>query len=219
MLPALSVQGIQEALISDKRYSELWSRRNGPKSASARLLIKIKLYEECEGKCHWCKEPMEYPKIMHPNKSVPKAATFEHVIPYSEGGEFTPGDNIVLAHALCNNQRHKVRPSGWNRIRRWFRQHLGKYAIRKQYWQLRKWVLFNLFGCFPTNYRLNASERKQYSKVRRWRSIKGKELIPLYYLLKPADARGWVSTARARKKAKASHGSMTTSSQPSVAKT
>ena len=46
-----------------------------------------------QGLCYWCKKPMngEY--------------TAEHVKPKHAGGK-TRADNIVAAHAKCNNERH-----------------------------------------------------------------------------------------------------------------
>lgn len=36
---------------------------------------------------------------------LPAAATLEHILPLSEGGN-SHQDNLAISHELCNNQRH-----------------------------------------------------------------------------------------------------------------
>ena len=36
---------------------------------------------------------------------LPAAATLEHIVPLSEGGN-SHQDNLAISHELCNNQRH-----------------------------------------------------------------------------------------------------------------
>ncbi len=36
---------------------------------------------------------------------LPAAATLEHILPLSEGGN-SHADNLAISHELCNNQRH-----------------------------------------------------------------------------------------------------------------
>ena len=38
---------------------------------------------------------------------LPAAATLEHILPLSKGGN-SHQDNLAISHELCNNQRHAV---------------------------------------------------------------------------------------------------------------
>ena len=40
---------------------------------------------------------------------LPEAATLEHILPLSEGGN-SHADNLSISHELCNNQRHALGP-------------------------------------------------------------------------------------------------------------
>lgn len=73
--------------------------------------IREKLFKKQEGRCHWCTQPMD----MTPTRTTKSGnvkcnqryATLEHVLPKSMGGDWWSKENIVLAHASCNNKRHK----------------------------------------------------------------------------------------------------------------
>lgn len=39
---------------------------------------------------------------------LPAAATLEHILPLSDGGN-SHADNLAISHELCNNQRHASR--------------------------------------------------------------------------------------------------------------
>ena len=71
-----------------------------------------RMFEEQEGKCHWCSDPMEmnalYTTIEGNTANNPRYASFEHVIPKMAGGG-QGKRNVVLAHAKCNNKRHKMK--------------------------------------------------------------------------------------------------------------
>jgi 5-methylcytosine-specific restriction endonuclease McrA len=41
---------------------------------------------------------------------APEAATLEHILPRSEGGN-SHADNLAISHALCNQQRHALERS------------------------------------------------------------------------------------------------------------
>lgn len=55
------------------------------------------------GKCHWCKHPME-----RRNSKSRRFATIEHLLPLAKGGADDPS-NCVLACFLCNNRRGDAR--------------------------------------------------------------------------------------------------------------
>ncbi len=71
------------------------------------------LFKAQEGKCYWCRDPMEmnHHRLtpMGRLKENPAFASFEHLIPKSHGG-LTGFKNIVLSHVACNGKRH---------LRRW----------------------------------------------------------------------------------------------------
>jgi 5-methylcytosine-specific restriction endonuclease McrA len=53
---------------------------------------------------------------------LPEAATLEHILPLSEGGN-SHQENLAISHELCNNQRHAASalvasPAGAGRVRR-----------------------------------------------------------------------------------------------------
>jgi hypothetical protein len=68
------------------------------------------LFNEQQGKCHWCSKPMQ----LNPLKlnltgywsNNNAFATFEHILPRANGGTRAK-ENIVLAHASCNRTRHR----------------------------------------------------------------------------------------------------------------
>jgi len=51
------------------------------------------IYNRQRGLCHLCKLPMS-----------PEDATYDHLIPKSQGGTREEG-NVMLAHSICNNIR------------------------------------------------------------------------------------------------------------------
>ena len=66
-----------------------------------------------EGKCWWCKQPM-----LETFGDAGLHATIEHLKPVFEGGG-NNWDNIRLAHASCNLERHNLPPDpNSNRQRR-----------------------------------------------------------------------------------------------------
>jgi hypothetical protein len=71
-------------------------------SKEKRDKVRKQLFEKQKGLCHWCQKPM----VMD-NKGG-GFASFEHLLPRSHGGRFTP-DNIVLAHKTCNHHRESKR--------------------------------------------------------------------------------------------------------------
>lgn len=66
------------------------------------------MFNEQKGLCFWCKEKMQMNPLVTSEAGAIKAnkrfATFEHLIPKSEGGT-SAKSNLVLAHAKCNNRR------------------------------------------------------------------------------------------------------------------
>jgi 5-methylcytosine-specific restriction endonuclease McrA len=71
-------------------------------SKEKRDRVRKNLFEKQKGLCHWCKKAM-----VLDNKGG-GFASFEHLLPRSHGGRFTP-DNIVLAHKTCNHHRESKR--------------------------------------------------------------------------------------------------------------
>jgi 5-methylcytosine-specific restriction endonuclease McrA len=63
-----------------------------------------------EGLCWWCREKMSMEALRITEagnwKDNKRYASFEHLIPRSHGGKNATG-NRVLAHAGCNNKRHR----------------------------------------------------------------------------------------------------------------
>jgi 5-methylcytosine-specific restriction endonuclease McrA len=178
-----------------------WNRRNGPKSASARLKLKREMYKECGGLCYWCGEKMNFPVKRAPRSPTQRLdCTFEHIIPYSEGGKFTPGDNIALAHAKCNHERHKpknarVPPTAWKLFKK-FCTHdtYRRFILKKYYWRVKSRVYVTLWDCWPNGYR-KSSIRERKSTRLFWKHLRGRQRIPGYYLVrarleKRPDVRG-----------------------------
>lgn len=81
---------------------------HAPYFSSSREDFRAELYEKQAGMCHWCDGLMSMDrKRVTPNGRVKDNsgfATFEHLIPKSNGGTFDR-KNIVLAHGGCNNKR------------------------------------------------------------------------------------------------------------------
>lgn len=95
-------------MILEESYGKGVSR-----DCSRRRSKRLKLFQKQDGKCHWCTQPMDLEPIRVSKLGNIKCnqayATFEHVRPKSMGGDWWSKDNIVLAHASCNNKRHKRR--------------------------------------------------------------------------------------------------------------
>jgi hypothetical protein len=80
-----------------------------------RLRLRQDLYIKQQKRCWWCGQEMS----LVPNNSSEgrrKAnrmyATFEHLKPKGEGGAFDT-HNIRLAHAACNEKRHRTNTPEW----------------------------------------------------------------------------------------------------------
>lgn len=81
-------------------------RRQGTISSSygkaRRDKVRKSLFKHQRGLCYWCC------KAMTLENNGGQFASFEHLLPRSHGGRFTP-DNIVLAHKTCNAHREGKR--------------------------------------------------------------------------------------------------------------
>jgi hypothetical protein len=64
--------------------------------------VRAALFKQQCGLCYWCQKEMTL------DNNGGKFASFEHLLPRSHGGRFTPG-NIVLAHKTCNHHRESKR--------------------------------------------------------------------------------------------------------------
>lgn len=60
------------------------------------------LYHVQNRLCYWCGMAID----MNSKQHTPDEPTLDHVVPLSEGGDAGP-NNIVLAHARCNQERTK----------------------------------------------------------------------------------------------------------------
>jgi len=67
-----------------------------------RRRYRAEMFEQQEGKCHWCGGQMTIEIGMELKRSF---ATFEHIIPVAQGGSYWSRSNIVLAHRRCNELR------------------------------------------------------------------------------------------------------------------
>lgn len=81
-----------------------------------RARLRQELYVKQQKRCWWCGQEMS----LVANHSSPNGkrkanrgyATFEHLKPKGEGGQFTE-ENIRLAHASCNEKRHRTNTPEW----------------------------------------------------------------------------------------------------------
>lgn len=84
---------------------------NNPKSVIERAR-RMRLYHAQSGACHWCQMEMSVEPFFRTAKGRlthnQKYASIEHVIPKYMGGWNHP-NNLVLAHADCNNGRARRR--------------------------------------------------------------------------------------------------------------
>lgn len=71
--------------------------------AERRHALRKRIFEEQKGLCWLCGEPMLL------DGRSPKFASFDHVIPKSEGGT-TYHTNLKLAHRKCNSARNHKFP-------------------------------------------------------------------------------------------------------------
>jgi hypothetical protein len=90
--------------------------RHGKGTSNKSLRIRQRrerMFKEQGGICHWCKRPMELIHLKITPKGYVKNnggfATFEHLIPRAKGGKKLGKANIVLAHATCNRNRHRMK--------------------------------------------------------------------------------------------------------------
>lgn len=85
-------------LLSKKitKYSPSYGHSKG-RNALRKILLKR------DGDlCYWCRNPM----LLNADHNHPKSCSIEHLQRRSEGGNNSL-DNLVLAHKVCNNERHK----------------------------------------------------------------------------------------------------------------
>lgn len=79
------------------------SHRPLPKNTEKRELLRKRLFERQEGLCHLCGGPMT---LLRKRSAIGRFfATFDHVVPRSEGGT-AHVSNLKLAHRTCNNARN-----------------------------------------------------------------------------------------------------------------
>jgi hypothetical protein len=97
--------------VSDAKSKHQWHSSRLEK----RLRLRQDLYIKQQKRCWWCGQEMS----LVPNNSSEgrrKAnrmyATFEHLKPKGEGGNFDT-HNIRLAHASCNEKRHRTNTPQW----------------------------------------------------------------------------------------------------------
>lgn len=78
--------------------------RHGADAFERRERLRVQLFEKQAGLCHLCGEPMTMQRKR--GTVVGKNfATFDHVVPASEGGT-AYYLNLKLAHRACNNARN-----------------------------------------------------------------------------------------------------------------
>ena len=100
-------------LIEDPRYPPSHGSGASKKSRRERVIRQQK-FDEQNGQCYWCggwmsMEPLAR-NINGDLKDNGKFATFEHLVPKSEGGRrATNSSNVVLAHAHCNRKRERLK--------------------------------------------------------------------------------------------------------------
>ena len=72
--------------------------------------LRARAFRAQAGRCYYCDKPMWLLTPdelgLRPKSSRPWQCTAEHLIPQQDGGRNTP-NNIVAAHAICNQRRHK----------------------------------------------------------------------------------------------------------------
>jgi 5-methylcytosine-specific restriction endonuclease McrA len=76
-----------------------------PSSFAVREGMRKKLYNDQKGMCHLCGLPMTIHRRDGVKNIPPSFATFDHIIPASEGG-IAHISNLRLAHRRCNNGRN-----------------------------------------------------------------------------------------------------------------
>lgn len=62
--------------------------------------IRAAVYQRDAWTCRICGGQVD----LHAEPNTPEAPTLDHLVPFSDGGEFTV-ENLRLAHRLCNQQR------------------------------------------------------------------------------------------------------------------
>jgi 5-methylcytosine-specific restriction endonuclease McrA len=67
--------------------------------------LRQRLRERDGDLCWLCGKPM----VFDSRKNKPDAATIDHIVPQSHGGQTTMA-NLRLAHKLCNNRRGSPAP-------------------------------------------------------------------------------------------------------------
>lgn len=92
-----------------------------------KLLVVAYWWDQQQGKCCICHEPMKPYHRDHTNS--PLRATVEHLIPRREGGPNTVG-NIRLAHAMCNHALGALWMINEHRKERGKPPHSAEWAIR-----------------------------------------------------------------------------------------
>lgn len=76
------------------RYTRWRPRSPARIRNSARRRWKRLVYDRDNGRCHWCSKHLEWDK-----------ATIEHIVRIADGGGNCL-DNLAIACAPCNNERH-----------------------------------------------------------------------------------------------------------------
>jgi 5-methylcytosine-specific restriction endonuclease McrA len=70
---------------------------------NSRQKRRLRLAKAQKKRCYYCGCRMTF-RISHNGALPPTAATFEHIIPVSQGGS-SHSDNLVIACFSCNNAR------------------------------------------------------------------------------------------------------------------
>jgi hypothetical protein len=83
--------------------------KKNPKKRVGMTALRRRLYSDSKGFCSYC-----WRKTILPvdGKYSSLAATVDHVIPLSRGGDMR-GDNAILACQACNNLKKDMMPSQW----------------------------------------------------------------------------------------------------------
>jgi len=113
--PALDVRfniaGLDEEFVSNilrkefgdfllsKRITKYFPSYGNSKGRNALRTILLKRDGDL---CYWCQKPI----LFHIETTHPESCTIEHLQRRSDGGTNSL-DNLVLAHKVCNNERHK----------------------------------------------------------------------------------------------------------------
>lgn len=98
-MSALSGRVVPSAAMSKRplRQGGLFERREA---------LRAELFARQRGLCHLCGKEMTLERNRYDKRGVSRQfATFDHVIPHSEGGT-THVSNLKLAHRGCNNARN-----------------------------------------------------------------------------------------------------------------